>query len=87
MGVHLFGYCKNKPGKEIVFLYLGKNLVFHPRKNYFSGSMTKTTKGQILVGNESGFYAFFPEELDVDMKPLKLVITDFFFNKGSGLTG
>ena len=49
--------------------------------------MTKTTKGQILVGNESGFYAFFPDELDVDMKPLKLVITDFFFNKGTGLTG
>ena len=69
------------------FFVFGKKFGISPQEEIFSGRMTKISKGQILVGNENGFYAFFPEELDVDMKPLKLIITDFFFNKGSGLTG
>ncbi len=69
------------------FFVFGKKFGISPAEEILSGSVTKTTKGQILVGNETGFYAFFPDELDVDMKPLKLVITDFFFNKGTGLTG
>jgi len=69
------------------FFVFGKKFGISRQEEMLTGYVTKTTKGQILVGNESGFYAFFPKELDVDMKPLKLVITDFFFNKGSGLTG
>ena len=86
MGMHFFGYRKNKPGKKSFFCIWEKIWYFTRGRN-FQWIFAKTTKEQILVGNETGFYAFFPDELDVDMKPLKLVITDFFFNKGIWFDG
>jgi len=70
-----------------VFFVFGKKFGISPNRDFFLGPICKTSNEQILVGNMNGFYTFFPEELAVDMKPLKLVITDFFFNATSGLTG
>jgi signal transduction histidine kinase/ligand-binding sensor domain-containing protein len=47
-------------------------------------SILKTSKGEILIGSESGYFAFFPRELSVSSKPLKLLITDFYFNRLEG---
>jgi ligand-binding sensor domain-containing protein len=44
------------------------------------GGIYKTSRGEILVGNHNGFYSFFPEELTVNIKPLKIIITDLFIN-------
>ena len=69
------------------FFVFGKKFGISPNKDFFLGPICKTSNEQILVGNTNGFYAFFPEEFAVEVKPLKLVITDFFFNTTLRLTG
>jgi signal transduction histidine kinase/streptogramin lyase len=53
----------------------------------FIGALCRTDDNRILVGNETGFYNFYPDELFLDMEPMKLVITDFFLSDKSGSTG
>jgi ligand-binding sensor domain-containing protein len=50
---------KINPERNSFFVF-GKKFGISPPEDYFSGSMTKTSKGQILVGNES-VLAFFPK--------------------------
>jgi signal transduction histidine kinase/ligand-binding sensor domain-containing protein len=68
------------------FFAFGKKSGISLQENVFSGNITRTADGQILISNNTGFYAIYPDELDVDMKPLDLIVTDFFFNKAAGLT-
>ncbi len=51
------------------------------------GAICMTADNRILAGNGDGFYHFFPDELLLDMEPMKLVITDFFLSDKSGSTG
>ena len=44
------------------------------------GGICKTAKGEILVGNNNGFYSFFPEEMTETSKPLQINITGFLIN-------
>jgi signal transduction histidine kinase/ligand-binding sensor domain-containing protein len=73
--------------KRNSFFVFGKKFGISLQEDIFIGQICRTALGQMVVGNDKGFYAFYPEELDVDMKPLELVITDFFFNMGSRLSG
>jgi len=50
-------------------------------------SFCKTSRGQILVGSATGFYAFFPQELISAVKPLKLLVTEVFFNRAAHNAG
>jgi signal transduction histidine kinase/ligand-binding sensor domain-containing protein len=68
------------------FFVFGQKFGISLQDEVFSGYMSLSSKGQILVSNSTGFYAFYPEELDVDMSPLQIVITDFFFNEAYGQT-
>jgi len=51
------------------------------------GGICKTSKGEILVGNNNGFYAFFPKEMTETSKPLQLNITGFFINNHQVFSG
>ena len=42
-------------------------------------SAQKTNKGQLLIGNLDGFYAFYPEDLKVSSAP-EITITSFYIN-------
>jgi signal transduction histidine kinase/ligand-binding sensor domain-containing protein len=53
----------------------------------FNGGICKTSKGEILIGNNSGFYAFFPKEMTETSKPLQLNITGFFINNHQVFSG
>jgi signal transduction histidine kinase/ligand-binding sensor domain-containing protein len=44
------------------------------------GGICKTSKGEILIGNNTGFYVFSPAQLTGINKPLQLNITGFFVN-------
>jgi signal transduction histidine kinase/ligand-binding sensor domain-containing protein len=78
---------KINPERNNYFLFGNKYGITLPRNGVLSGFLCMTSGEQMLVGNDQGFYAFYPEELDADMRPLKLDITDFFFSTGSGLAG
>jgi signal transduction histidine kinase/ligand-binding sensor domain-containing protein len=51
------------------------------------GAFCRTEDNRILAGKSDGFYYFNPDELFLDMDPMKLVITDFSLSDKSGLTG
>ena len=53
----------------------------------FRGGIYKTAKGEILIGNNNGFYSFFPVDLSVKIKPLPIIITDLFVNNVRLLAG
>jgi hypothetical protein len=73
--------------ERIHFFVFGRKFGISPGQGIFLGPVCENSQGQILAGNEHGFYEFSPDDLDVDMKPLQLAITDFFFNQASKLTG
>ena len=64
------------------------------RKNYFVyskkygirsntlrfGGICKTANGEILVGNNNGYYSFFPDEMTETSEPLQINITEFLIN-------
>ena len=47
----------------------------------------KTREGQLLIGHAKGFYAFFPDELDIAKQDSKIIITDFFIDNKTVLPG
>jgi signal transduction histidine kinase/ligand-binding sensor domain-containing protein len=51
------------------------------------GGLAKTSKGEILVGNASGFYAFYPGDLVAENKPLKVVISNLSINNSTIFSG
>ena len=57
------------------------------RSDLFIGAICRTADDRILVGNATGFYHFFPDELFLDMELMKLVITDFSLSDKAGSTG
>jgi signal transduction histidine kinase/ligand-binding sensor domain-containing protein len=64
------------------------------RKNYFIygekygirsntlrfGGLCKTKNGDVLVGNNNGFYVLSPKEMNEQSRPLQLTITNFLIN-------
>ena len=75
------GIIKINPERNAFFVY-GKKFGVQDARACF-----KTSEDQIFVTSENGFYFFYPQELKTDMSPLRLTITDFFFNESSGLAG
>ena len=57
------------------FLYDGRFGV--PNDKLAFNGIYFTRKGEILMGNKNGFYAFYPKDLDVNMDSLRIVITNF----------
>lgn len=53
----------------------------------FIGAFCRTDDNRILAGKSNGFYYFNPDELFLDMDPMKLVITDFSLSDKFGSTG
>ena len=51
------------------------------------GGAFYTKNGQILMGHQKGFYVFQPKDLDVNMDPLKIVVSDFFINSIQSKSG
>ena len=49
-------------------------------ESLFFGGLSKTTKGEILIGNSIGFYTFHINDLAAENKPLKIFFSDFFIN-------
>lgn len=68
------------------FFIMGKKYGI-TKPELFFGAFCQTADNRILVGNETGFYNFFPDELFLDMELMKLVITDFSLSDKSGSTG
>ncbi len=75
------GIIKINPERNAFFVY-GKKFGVQDVRACF-----KTSEDQIFVTSGNGFYFFYPQELKTDMSPLRLTITDFFFNESSGLAG
>jgi signal transduction histidine kinase/ligand-binding sensor domain-containing protein len=75
------GIVKINPERNAFFVYGKKFGIQYPR------SLFKTSSDEIFVSSENGFYVFYPQELRTDMSPLRLTITNFFFNESSGLAG
>jgi signal transduction histidine kinase/ligand-binding sensor domain-containing protein len=65
---------------------MGKKYGIKPEE-LFIGSFCRMADNRILAGNADGFYHFSPDELFLDMSPIKLVITDFFLSDKFGSTG
>ncbi|MFN8256286.1 MAG: two-component regulator propeller domain-containing protein [Bacteroidales bacterium] len=40
----------------------------------------KNRKGEFVLNHQKGFYTFYPEDLAVDIYPLRIILTDFFIN-------
>ncbi len=47
----------------------------------------KTRRGEILIGYDNGFYAFYPKDLVAKTQPFKIIITNFLINSLSKLPG
>ena len=71
--------------KNDLFIYGGKNYGIPPG-SISPNAIYKTREGQILIGNEKGFYAFFPQELTVNSH-LNIILTGFFINSMPVLPG
>jgi signal transduction histidine kinase/ligand-binding sensor domain-containing protein len=69
---------KINPARDASFIYderfglPGGDMNYHP--------LYKTSKGQILMGHDEGFYVISPGDLDVSLKPLNILLTDFFIS-------
>ena len=68
------------------YLVMGKKYGIKPEE-LFIGAFCRMEDNQILAGKSDGFYHFNPDELFLDMDPMKLVITDFSLSDKSGSTG
>jgi len=60
-------------------LIYGKKFGIQP-SGLLNGGIYKTVKGEVLAGNQNGFYSFFPSELAIYTKLLKIIVTDLFIN-------
>ncbi len=60
-------------------LIFGNNDGIYPN-SIIPGSFKKTSKGEMFIGSERGFYSFFPEELAGKKPALKILITDLSIN-------
>ena len=58
-----------------------------PKHSLTPNAIYKTKEGQLLVGHNNGFYAFFPGELEIAKKDSKIIITDFFIDNHAVLPG
>ena len=76
------------PDRDGIFAFGNKFGV--REETIFPLAFYKNSGDRIFVGTDNfydGFYTFLPEELDVEMSPLNIVITDFFFNSASRSKG
>jgi signal transduction histidine kinase/ligand-binding sensor domain-containing protein len=60
------------------FIY-GKKFGIRTGSLSFSG-ICKTAAGEILIGNANGVFSFSPNDLNIEGKPSKIIITNFFIN-------
>ena len=70
----------------MVYLFWAKSMA-SDRRNYSLVLFAGWPDNRVLAGNGDGFYHFSPDELFLDLDPIKLVITDFFLSDKSGSTG
>jgi signal transduction histidine kinase/ligand-binding sensor domain-containing protein len=68
------------------YLVMGKKYGIKAEELYI-GAFCRTEDNRILAGKSDGFYYFNPDELFLNMDPMKLVITDFSLSDKSGSTG
>jgi signal transduction histidine kinase/ligand-binding sensor domain-containing protein len=47
----------------------------------------KTAGGEILIGNNKGVFSFSPKEVNIDSKPPKIIVTNFFINNQPVFSG
>ncbi|HSZ32443.1 MAG TPA: two-component regulator propeller domain-containing protein [Puia sp.] len=65
---------------------MGKKYGIRPEELYI-GAFCRMADNRILAGKSDGFYYFNPDELFLNMDPMKLVVTDFFLSNKSGSMG
>ena len=58
-----------------------------PNEKLAFNGIYQTRKGEILMSNNNGFYGFSPENMQMNMDPLKIVVTDFFINSLQASSG
>jgi signal transduction histidine kinase/ligand-binding sensor domain-containing protein len=68
------------------FFVMGKKFGIS-RQGFFIGAFCQTADNRILAANGDGFYYFSPNDLFLDMEPMKMVITDFILSDKLGSTG
>ncbi len=68
------------------YFVMGKKYGIKAEELYI-GAFCRTEDNLILAGKSDGFYHFNPDELFLNMDPMKLVITNFSLSNKSGSTG
>jgi signal transduction histidine kinase/ligand-binding sensor domain-containing protein len=76
---------KLNPERDKILVYASKFGI--PRGSISANAIYKTREGKILIGNDHGFYSFFPEELDKAAPPSEIIITGLFINNRLVLPG
>lgn len=71
------GIVKLNPERNKTYSYGSKYGII---PNNVSGAAFRSINGRILIGNQQGFYSFFPEKLEIKTPPFKIIITNFFIN-------
>jgi len=69
---------KLDPGRTETSVYASKLGI--AKQSITPNAIYKTAEGQILVGHDNGFYAFFPGELDVSKPDSKVIVTGLSIN-------
>jgi ligand-binding sensor domain-containing protein/signal transduction histidine kinase len=78
-------FIKINPGRTEYFIY-GKKYDIKSESLLFGG-LAATSKGEILVGNASGFYAFYTDELSTNSKSLKVAVSNLSINNSPVFPG
>src|SRR4030095_5600264 len=65
---------KLNAGKTETSVYASKFGI--TKQSVAPNAIYKTSDGELLIGHDHGFYAFFPNELDVSKPDSKIIITD-----------
>jgi signal transduction histidine kinase/ligand-binding sensor domain-containing protein/DNA-binding response OmpR family regulator len=71
-----FTITKITAQRDVMFTYDSKFGI----NSIFPGTIYLTTKGEILLGHDSGFYSFRPGNFDTDGQPFNVLISDILIN-------
>jgi signal transduction histidine kinase/ligand-binding sensor domain-containing protein len=73
------------PTTKETFIYSTKFSI--PPYSVHPLAFSKDHKGQFHLGNGNGFYTFYPDEIAMNVAPLKIIVTDFYLNNIPVLAG
>ena len=68
------------------YFIFGKRYGIRTGSLYYAGTY-KTSAGEILIGNNKGVFSFSPKEVNIDSKPPKIIVTNFFINNQPVFSG